>query len=197
MIEQYNRAARARIDAAVKWVEANRQRLNPLGRVDRQGPARMTPYAVIAAEDIEHGAFGGAHWSSASGWDSAWVADTAREVEVYNPGPKVWSGAQLIVGPAALGGTDQGDGQKLVILRAWSATRIRGLATGQISPGATGSIGTLVTIDGHYAPAGGTAPVYLPTAHVIVKSGKVAWAELRYRPEGSRWEIYSADCDGT
>lgn len=194
MIEQYSKQARARIDAAVKWVEANRQRLNPLGRVDLKGPARMTPYAACATEDIEHGSFGDAKWAYASGWDSTWQVDVERTFRVYNLGPKVWQNSPLIVGPAAIGGADQGDGQQLVILRAWSATRLRGLASSQINPGTTGVLHTLTLIDGTFAPA--TASVYLPTAHVAIKTGKVAWAELRYRPEGSRWEAYSADCDG-
>lgn len=194
MIEQYSRQARARIDAAVKWVEANRPRLNQLGRIDQKGPAQMVPYAAIAAEDIEHGSFGTISLASAGGWDSAWGSLASRDAEVYNLGPKVWSGANLLVGPAAIAGTDQGDGHKLVILQAWSATRLRGVSTNPISAGGTGVVDTLTEINGHYGLT--TASVYLPTVFVEVEAERVIWAELRYRPEGSRWEAYSADCDG-
>jgi hypothetical protein len=150
---------------------------------------------VQAAEDIEHGASGKVTVLKGNAVFSAMTPWTDQELEeVYNPGQKVWSGTQLIVSRVSLAQATAGQAIVWYVTKAWSATRVRGKTTSSISAGGTGSVTVTQAIDGQMPT--GTITAYLPTEFVTVAADRVVWAELVYRTTGSRWEIYSADCDG-
>lgn len=195
-IEIYNSQARKRINYAVRQVE---QRL--IGRRKpkerRTGGSPQSTFA-IADEDIEHDTFGDVKLATGATMVSAKTAFSSDVRSIYNPGSIVWEGSVMLLERATLAGADRVDGVKWIVRHAWSATRIRGTANGAISAGTTGTIDNLETINGHYAPAGGIATVYLPTAYVDIEDGVVVWAEIAWRPSlpSSQWEVYSADCTG-
>lgn len=148
------------------------------------------PRLLFASEDIEHGQQGTC--TIATGPMASLSAGT-EEVEVWNMRQKIWSGALLMASWPTWDGEDETGTEMWTCFHAWSATRIRGQATADIQPGATGTLNTLVPMDGTYGPA--TASVFLPTEHVVVKSGLPVWAELVFSGTTSRWEVYSADCE--
>lgn len=191
-IHQYNQEARRRIRSAVHWVESQSQ------SKDLRTQRPVSPpidRLVQAAEDIEHGASGKVTVLKGNAVYSAMTPWTDQELEeVYNPGQKVWSGTQLIVSRVSLAQTIAGQAIVWYIAKAWSATRVRGKTTSSISAGGTGSVTVTQAIDGQMPT--GTITAYLPTEFVTVAADRVVWAELVYRTTGSRWEIYSADCDG-
>lgn len=195
-IHQYSQEARRRIASAVRWVEARPRDID----TTYAPPARSIKHKLVRLQaDIEHGKVGDVkHLSGTAFGQSVDVLSNDVAFKVYNPGPKVWSGADCIVAPLGLPGQDQTNTAGWYIVQAWSATRIRGVVqTSTISPGQTGTIGTITTIDGTYSPT--TASVFLPTAFVAAGAGKVAWAELVFRASTgtSRWEIYSVDCEAS
>jgi hypothetical protein len=183
---------RSRIENAVRRIERM-----PVGGWRQQGGNREMgaghPRLLIAAEDIEHGQQGTA--KIATGPLGSLTAGT-EEFEIWNMRQKIWNGSLLLACWPTWDGEDETGIELWHCFHSWSATRIRGVATADIQPGATGTINTLVAMDGTYAPATGNASVFLPTTHVVVKSGLACWAELVFNGTASRWEVYSADCDG-
>lgn len=149
---------------------------------------------LIAQADIEHGAVGNCKIATGTAATAftAHAADAARSV--YNLREKIWSGSKLL---AAWTSWRQ-EGSTLetvwVATHAWSATRIRGVAAAEIAPGTTGTISSVVPLNGHFAPT--TLVASLSTAHVTVKAGMVCWAQLAFNGSSSYWDIFSADCDG-
>lgn len=191
-IHQYNREARRRIKSAVLWVE---QQPQPKDFGGRQLLPPPIDKLVFVEEDIDSGKTGKvtlmkgkALYSGVTRWDGQELQ------EVFNPGPKVWAGTQAIVSRVSLAQAQPGEGIKWYIVRAFSATRVRGKTTGIIAAGGTGTVTVTQAIDGEMPT--GTISAYLPTEFVTVAADRVVWAELVYRTTGSRWEIYSADCDG-
>ena len=195
-LHQYNKKARARISRAVRWTETQTRDLETRRR--RGSPAVFDQLVRLQA-DIEHGKIGDAKRLGGPAIEqSLSVLSTEPSFKVYNPGAKVWSGADCLIAPFGLPDADITNQTTWYIVQAWSATRIRGVVqTSTISPGQTGTIGTITTIDGTYSPT--TASVFLPTAFVAAGAGKVAWAELVFRASTgtSRWEIYSVDCEAS
>lgn len=115
--------------------------------------------------------------------------------QVYNPNLTIWQDSLVLL---------QWVGRKRSVvvqsdlrwLITWtnSARRIRGVATEAIDPGDSGTIGTLIPIDGVFG--GSEIEAYLPTEYVAVDANKVVWCELTFgEVVGYRWEIYSADCE--
>lgn len=191
-IHQYNQDARRRIKSAVLWVE---QQPQPKDFGGRQVLPPPLDKLVQAAEDIEHGASGKVTLLKGNAVYSSLTPWTDQELEeVYNPGPKVWAGTQLIASRVSLAQAIAGQSIVWYIAKAWSATRVRGKTTSGIAAGGTGSVTVTQAIDGQMPSA--TIAAYLPTEFVTVAADRVVWAELVYRTTGSRWEIYSADCDG-
>lgn len=191
-LHQYNPATRRRIANAVRRVEAGHHQRERNRKRWRQS---FMDKLVRAQADIEHGDIGDVkHLSGPAIDQSLSLLSNDTAFKVYNPGPKVWAGADMFIRQFAMPGVDESNQSKWYVVQAWSATRIRGIAAGTISPGGTGTINTITTEDGTYEPT--TASVYLPTVHVTVETGVVVWASLVYRTlsSSSRWEIYSADC---
>lgn len=184
---------RQRIEAAVRRIE----RLsvgNAGGGIGVPDPGATHQVLLVASADIEHGAIGDAKLAQGDAGDFE-VYSASDTYKIVNLRQKIWSGALVVATWASWRTTAAQVESVWLAYHAWSATRIRGIAAAPIAPGQTGNIGTIVPMDGTFSPV--TAAVYLPTTHVTVKAGMVAWAELVYRPStGSRWEIYSADCDG-
>ena len=156
----------------------------------RRRAAVIVPQVAIAQADIEHNDIGGVKFGTGSGLDSA-VAPIGDELQAYNPGLAVWEGSRLAMEHWALNGAEAA---AWVIRHAWSATRIRGRSTEEISPGDTSSVSDVTALNGHYGPI--TADVYLPTELIAVASGVILWAELAWNEATGvcRWEVYSADC---
>lgn len=184
---------RQRIEDAVRRIERT-----PVGAFGggRSGgdPGATHQVLLVAEEDIEHGEIGDAKLAQGSGGTFS-VYSASEVYRVVNLRQKIWSGSLLVAQWASWRTTAANVESLWLCNHAWSATRIRGTAQTQIAPGETKTLTSLVPMDGHHAPV--SAQVYLPTAHVTVKLGKVVWAELVYRATGgSRWEVYSADCDG-
>lgn len=184
MVQTYNENARRRIREAVLQSERNRS------KVPRQRPSRPVygnQLAVaIAGEDIEHKDFGLANIASGSSFDSDYSPE--RQITVFNPGEKIWNGAEIHIVPTTLGGAG-GEGVKQVIAEAWSATRIRGIAKANISPGSTGTIQNVTPMNGVYSPTGGEASAVLPSGATQVDQGAAVEASLEYRVTGSVWVI--------
>jgi hypothetical protein len=180
-----------RIRKAVLWVEKNkrpektRPQPNP-----RRGPSN--PWLAVAYADIDHNNTGEARVAFG---ETGFFSTSAEEITVYNPGLKVWSGSELLlVYPSWTSEVPEFD--VWYIARAWSATRIRGIAAADISPQASGSLNNVVSLDGHFSPT--TASVFLPTTEIAIQAGFAVWAELVYGEDPSpysRWEVYSADCE--
>lgn len=196
----YNKAARRRINRAVKWVERHGKADTESNRV-AWGDSGQQQRLVIAKADVEHGQSGTFQMASAPDYTTGWTALTSPandEFGAYNFRDKIWQGASCLISPAALADLDGGLGW--VCAFAWSATRIRGTSTAAIGPGVVGSLtsATTVALNGHYTvPA--TVSVYNPTTFQTIDSGVKVWAELVYSAStaSSRWEVYAADCAGT
>jgi hypothetical protein len=196
IINIFDRRASDRIVETVLWADQYRRRDRPLSPTRSVPVTKNQKQFAILQDDIEHGQFGPAIIASATSYDATLQPLTGADpVDVYNPGPKAWSGATVEWQMGAIAQPDTGQGQRPTILTAWSATRIRGLAAADIDPGQSGIINSVVPINGHYGPV--SATVFLPTAHVSIKQGLVVWAELRYDETSgfSFWDVYSADCD--
>jgi hypothetical protein len=187
----------SRIIDTVRWKERQplaRQRQAEFGTA----PGSGYPTLVIASADIEHDQVGACRIAKGE-WDPAlFVAgDAVDELQVFNGREKIWSGSRVLaVWPSFrwLSPADEPITGIWMAQTAWSATRIRGVASAAIAAGATGTIGSVQPINGHYASSNAT--VFMPTAFVSVESDVVVWAELAWDAvtKLSRWEVYSADC---
>jgi hypothetical protein len=194
-IHQYSKAARARIARSVQYTEAalNQARVNRNNRP----PVAAMDRLVRLQEDIEHRSSGQSKVLGGNAVDSALSEqDEYSEIEVWNPGRKVWSGSDAIIRRVACPGATADKQSAWYIVQAWSATRLRGTTTGAVGANDTGTLTVVQPIDGTFEPT--TVQFYLPTNFVEVGSLMVVWVELVYRPGigTSRWEAYSADCDG-
>lgn len=191
-----DRQTQRRISKSVLWTE-RQSRGDSANPSYASAPGRLPLRYAMANADIEHNAKGTAKLATVNMQPSApaFTAGTT-DVLVVNPIQKVWNGALLMLGWMSFEAANSSeDNDRWVIMQAWSATRIRGITQGpDIAPGGTGTLGTITAINGTFNDP--TASVFLPTAHVTVKTGNVAWAELRWNAttNTSRWEIYSADC---
>ena len=187
-LHQYNAEARARIAAAVRKTEAATD--HDRGGTRRREYANASgPFLSITQADIEHG-FDGQVRRARGDWGSS-LGEIGDEIKVNNPGAKVWAGSTVITMFTSLSGAPR----RGVILKAWSATRIRGIATAAIAPGESRQLTDVVGIDGPFPED--TAIVTLPTEFVSIASGLTVWAELQFvSGDGSKWFVYSADCDG-
>lgn len=193
-LHQYSQAARKRIARAVQWTET--QTTAPFVQ-RRRGTAYPMAKLVQAYEDIEHGQIGDVnHLEGPAFGGSISLVSGDTAFPVYNPGPKIWSGSELIISQIALPGEDETNEARWYVSRAWSATRIRGKTTTTMAPGSTTNCTVVQRIDGHFAPS--SASVYMPTQFVSIEADRVVWYELAYvtASSSSRWEVYSADCDG-
>lgn len=187
-IRTFNEQAERRIVKAVKKIEG----IRPANDMRPRWPALAYPLTFIglAQADIEHNTIGNCKAAEGTDYDSN-VSAYGDTLQVYNPGPKVWNGSRIAIEHWALAGAIE---TRYVIRHAWSATRIRGQAAATINPGLTGSINTVIPLNGYFNTA--TATVYLPTENVVITSGVPVWAELVFQTVTgtSRWEVYSADC---
>jgi hypothetical protein len=188
-----------RISRVVRRVE----RLRVRERQPRRRPVmpQQTTFFLLE-EDIEHGQFGDAKLAGGPSMDSGLSALTRAEAtEVFNPGEKVFADTLALCELISLPDADGNGGNRWAVRQCWSATRLRGKAAADIGPGATGNLNNVAGLNGalpFIANPTSTVEVYMPTEHVIAKSGLWVWAELVYQTgsSSSRWEIYSADCDG-
>ena len=157
----------------------------------RNSPAGYLPMVVTAAEDIEHDDNGTVNWTTGAQLSATLSEDSSVQWDVYNPGLKVWDGATLWI---ALSRLPRSARVEWVILRAWSATRIRctAPASGGLAAGGSGTCTSVTALDGHFSPT--TATVYSWTTNVDVDASAKLLAELVWTGTVSRWEIYSADC---
>lgn len=192
-IHQYNLDARRRIKKAVLHVETLPRAKD--FSVPKKPIAPQLHRICKVVADIEHNATGSvalqkgnAAYSTLTNWHNNQLAS------VWNFGQKVWAGSRCIVARAALPEATEGERNLWYIVQAWSATRLRAVAPAAIPAGTTGQINVSQAVDGDFPYA--TVSAYLPTEHVSVKANAVVWAELVWRQDGSRFEIYSADCDG-
>lgn len=183
----FDRQSVQRIQRAVLAVEKWPQTRQPPAPLARAGRFSM-PQVCLAAEDIEHDSFGSVILGEGSAFDSLLTATGRTVGNVYNPGPKVWSGSRVSIENWALRLADR---RRLCIQHAWSATRITGTAAANISPGGTGTLNSVSPLDGHFGPSSVSA--YLSSGAEQVDSGTVVEANLAYREStsSSRWEIYS------
>jgi hypothetical protein len=175
-----------------------RQEIAPIRRRETvSAPPLGIPLLLVASADIEHDAIGNCKlaqgtFSPASLTASAETYDT---VQVFNGRQKIWSGSRVLaVWPSFRWTASTPVNEVWYAQTAWSATRIRGVASSAIAAGATGTIGSVKPLDGHFAS--GNASVFLPTTYVSIEAGITVWAELVYDAVGgtSRWEAYSSDC---
>lgn len=171
-IHQFNAAARREIRETVRQVRGRTEG-------DRVGDRRTwkhdsAVYWATVKADIAAGQKG-----------TVTIADEDVD-DVLNPGLKAFATAIALVRFMGVNGERQP-----VIIQHWAANRIRGKAAADIAPGTTGTINSVVPINGIYTPT--TASVQLPTTHVTVKSGMTTWAELYV---DNVWRVYSADCPG-
>lgn len=132
---------------------------------------------VTADADIEHAATG----------TCSVVGDTI-DYQVYNGRDKLWQGAEALIGWNKTSGRWQ-------VVQAWSATRIRGTVQAQINPGLTGTLTSVLALNGHY-PLTTATNVLMPTGFVQAKINMKAWAELVWTGAASQWQIYAVDCNG-
>ncbi len=134
---------------------------------------------VTADADIEHNATG----------TCSVVGDTT-DYQVFNGRDKLWQGAETLIGWNKTSARWQ-------VVQAWSATFIRGTVTGStIAAGATGSLGSVVAENGHFAPTT-VSNVLNPNASgstLVATVGKRAWAKLVWTGTASQWQIYGVDC---
>lgn len=179
--------------ARILWVESGTGTKWALVQFPFESPIKL----LYASTDLEHNGTGDFALAQASAISGPFVA-SSDVVKVLNARELIWQGSLCLAASADFRSSVALPTDQLVIFEAWSATRIRGKAQGDISPGTMGRIEQIIAEDGHYLPAGGEADAWLPTEHVVVKDGMPCWAHLRWNSDTSatRWELYSADCDG-
>ncbi|HEU5088930.1 MAG TPA: hypothetical protein VFT99_15855, partial [Roseiflexaceae bacterium] len=142
------------------------------------------PRLLFASEDIEHGQQGTAVIATG---DVGNLSASTEQVEVLNLRDKVWAGSLML----ASWPTFEGDGSSSDMLwhveQAWSATLIRGTApSGGILAGNTGTVSSVVPLNGHYGLS--TAAVTVPSNFPNVAANARIMAALAYDITGSRWE---------
>lgn len=180
-----------RLTDAVRWVERQSVGSRRNGRYASQVQS-IVPRLFVASADIEHGATGeGKPLKGASVLSPATGDDV---IKLLNLGPKVFSGAVVLAVWASWELPGDVEPESWQIVQAWSCTRIRGETVDAIEAGSSGSVNVTRKIDGHLTAS--TVTVHLPTEFVAVAASRVIWAELVWTGTESRWEAYSADCDG-
>ena len=194
MPSYFDRRSSQRIAASVLTTEkGGRTTKQSLGRANLVATsAAEVPLLVVANAAVEHNASG--TFNLATGGLS--VNDPVQEntnltFDAWNPGQLIWENSHCLIMPARANGAD---GNKFVVLKAWSATKIRGFSpVGGITAGSSGTCTSIEGVDGHYNAT--TATCHLYTANIDVEASMRIYAQL-YKPSGSasRWEIYAADC---
>lgn len=166
----------------------------------------QTVFMQVVSGDIEHGRFGKARIAIADnglGYDMdflTWAVNPPGSYpsgvlyDLYNFDQKIWDGSLVLAKMVYLAGSEtKSQSPRMCTEKVWSATRIKGTATSDISAGGSGVITSIDPIDGAYPYSSGI--VYLTTSSVSITSGKKVWAELVFNTvNGSRFEVYSADC---
>lgn len=199
----YSPRSKARIGRSVRYTEQQRSNA-PSVLPGGAGSRGRDPLLCSVSEDIEHNKAGKVHFLTGTSWFQM-DDDTDRdELDVVNLlFPKLWKGSRVVIEPIYVHAVED---RQLVITQAYSATRIRGTApTSGIATGATGTITSVIAIDGHFEPE--TAAVYLPTSNVAIGASLVTWAELVVKAEKdtfgdltgnyeSEWHAYASDCSG-
>lgn len=159
----------------------------------------QTIFMQVVSGDIEHGTSGKARLLNGVYMTES-TGIVQREpsgilYDIYNFGQKVWDNTHVLSKMIYLAGADvTGNSPKMSIEKAWSATRIRGIASETVSAQNGGWINSTVGIDGYYPYSSGY--VFMPTLYMSVSSGMPVWAELVYTGTSSRFEIYAAECSG-
>lgn len=185
----FDERSRQRISRSVKWTE---RQVEPAGSRARKRIVGALPIVAFAAGDIDHNDTADVELATGDSFTDPGVAgEPAETITVYNPGLKVWEGSRMIILPCRLLDSEENE---WVIMRAFSATRIRGTApAGGIAAGASGLLTSAVGLDGHYEIT--TATAHLKTSDVAVQASKTTWAELTWdATNGSEWHVYQADC---
>lgn len=178
--------------ARILWVESGTGLKWALVQFPFESPVKL----VYASTDLEHS--GSADWPLAEAAQiSGPYTASADTVRVWNARELIWQGSICLAISADFRASSATPTDSLVIFQSFSATNIRGKAQADITPGSMGVMTNIVPLDGHYAPAGGTADVWLPTEHVSVKEDMPCFACLRWNTFTSttRWELYSSDCE--
>lgn len=175
--------------ARVLWVESGTGTKWALIQFPFESPFKI----LYASTDCEHSA--SATFALAEGPNIQGVFTASSDtVQVHNAIQRIWQGSICLACSADFRTASTAPQDRLVIVQAWSATRIRGKSTGAISPGSFGTLDTLVPEDGHFSPP--TLTGYLETENIGIAANVVCWAHLRWNSSTntSRWELYSSDC---
>lgn len=177
--------------ARILWVQGGTGLKWALVQFPFESPIKL----VHATSNLEHSGTGTFALAQSPAVSGPFEASTDT-VSVWNACQMIWEGSLCLASSCDWRASTATPVDQLVIFQAFSATRIRGKAQGDISPGTMGRIEQIVAEDGHYLPTGGEADAWLPTEHVIVKDGMPCWAHLRWDSVSSlsRWELYSSDC---
>ncbi len=166
----------------------------------------QTVFMQVVSGDIEHGRFGKARIAYADnmlGYHMDYLTWSTNPpgsypsgtlYDLYNFDQKIWDGSLVLAKMVYLAGSEsKAECPKMCTEKVWSATRIKGVAATSISAGGSGLITSVDPIDGEYPYGSGV--VHLTTSSVSISSGKMVWAELVFsKINGSRFEVYSADC---
>lgn len=201
-IHQFNAAARREIRETVRQVRGRTEGDRVGDR--RTWPASDAKYVAFASEDIEHAKSGEvvlAEIDTESKITEITEPTDDQKRTAWNYGSKIWKGSMVLIQAVGVAPVDSDaleQARQFMAVHAFSATRIRAKTTEAINHGESGTVSGIVPLNGHYAPESATAEVHLKTEFVNVKAERVVWAELVYdaTTELSRWEAYSADCDG-
>jgi len=150
-IHQYTKEARKRIRNAVKRVES--MPFAPASderqvRLRTQQPTLVKAYGDCPRNQIGTFKLVGESWIAP-------VEITGVTLPALNLGQRIWDGAYCLIQRASLADaskTSDATADSLwVVQQAWSATRIRGVATTAIAPQEIKTINAIVTLDGHYS----------------------------------------------
>lgn len=178
--------------ARILWVESGTGLKWALVQFPFESPVKL----VYASTNLEHNGTGTFALAQASAVSGPFTA-SSDTVSVLNACQMVWQGSLCLATSCDFQASTATPADQLVIFQAFSATRIRGKAQGDITPGTMGRIENIIAEDGHYAPAGNEADAWLPTEHVTVKDNMPCWAHLRWNTftSSTSWELYSSDCE--
>lgn len=177
----FDRESAERIAETVHVVERR-----DLGGSRRNGKTRAptgTSYYVRLTGDLSYAGTAVAQVQKGTAFtDAGWTLDVTNRL--YR---KLWSGAYCLVQWSIV---EESNGAWRI---TWSdsAARVRGVATSAISANSSGTVSTIVPIDGRSAPAAPITVHSVLTNYAIV-SGVQVWAE--WNQTQNRWEAYAADC---